>query len=194
MTDLENTSKRFGRVVSFALHAKIGAFAYFKDGVLLETDTLSVRLGKPSTRVRRITLPFLIHQLDRFQVHAVLVPETRPKGSRRRGSEAAKAITAVTREALARGCAVHVLSTKDVKDELRLPNGKPARNLADVNRAVLERFPEMVTRLPRPRLKPWDPERYSTPLFGAVARYVAWERQLSPMDKRRTTQKVLAEC
>lgn len=110
--------------------------------------------------------------LDACDPHALLIPDVRSAGARRRGSHATQAI-----KALARGIAVHVVRSDDVKKFFRQANGMPARNRNEIHRLVIERFPELQTMSPRPRSKLWESERHNTPLFHAVAMYLAWQNK-----------------
>jgi hypothetical protein len=94
-----------------------------------------------------------------------------------------KVIRAVVREAVRRGIAVHVVSNDTVKSSFTQPNGAPARNLQDIHDSILDQFPELTVMVPRPRLKIWEPEQYFTPLFNAIAMYLAWQGQLSGLDE-----------
>jgi hypothetical protein len=91
----------------------------------------------------------------------------------------ARVIRTIVREAVYRGIAVHVISRDTVRKSFRQVNGEPARNRQHIDWSVLEFFPELTVIVPKPRVKIWQPEQYFTPLFNAVAMYLAWERQLT---------------
>ena len=133
----------------------------------------------PSLRVTTLTIPYLIELLDQFSPHALLVPRISEAGTRRRSPCVGKIIRAIVREAVGRGIAVHVLSGDTVKKSFRQLDGTPARNRQEIHESILERFPELTVMVPKPRLKIWQPEQYFTPLFNAVAMYLAWHHQLS---------------
>jgi hypothetical protein len=130
-----------------------------------------------------LTIPYLIELLDQFSPHALLVPMVKGAGTRRRSANVAKAIRGVVREAVRRGIAVHVVSNDTVKTSFVQPNGTPARNRQDIHDSILEEFPELTVMVPRPRLKIWESEQYFTPLFNAIAMYLAWQSQLSRPDE-----------
>jgi len=90
----------------------------------------------------------------------------------------AKTIRAIVREAVRRGIAVHVVSSDTVMKSFSQLSGEPARNKEDIHNAILDRFPELTVMVPQPREKIWEPEQYFTPLFNAVAMYLAWQHQL----------------
>jgi short-subunit dehydrogenase len=113
-----------------------------------------------------------------------LVPETRPVGARRRSPHVAEAIEAIVAEAHRRGIAVHVLNGEQVKTALNDSEDK-AKNKQDIQHRVVERFPEMLTMIPRPRRKAWEPEQYYEPLFNTVAMFLAWRQMPSPMEMRK---------
>ena len=121
-----------------------------------------------------MTVPYLIELLDEFSPHALLVPRISGAGTRRRSAHVAKTIRVIVREAVSRGIAVHVVSNDTVRRSFSQSDGTPARNLQDIHDSILERFPELTVMVPQPRLKIWEPERYFTPLFNAVAMYLAW--------------------
>jgi len=173
------TAKRFGRTLSIDPRTRRVAWAYFQDGELSDCQIKSIRDQEPSVRVSRLTIPYLIALLDKCSPHALLVPRISGAGTRRRSAHVAKTIRGVAREALQRGIAVHVLSNDTVKKSFRQPDGTPARNERDIHLSILDRFPELTVMVPRPRLKIWEPEQYFTPLFNAVAMYLAWHHQLS---------------
>lgn len=138
-----------------------------------------IRDEKHSVRVTTLTLPYLIELLDDFSPHALLVPRISGDGTRRRSALVAKTIRAVVREAVRRGIAVHVVSSDSIRTTFRQPDGTPALNRQQIHDAILEEFPELTVMVPPPRLKIWEPEQYFTPLFTAVAMYLAWRHQLS---------------
>ncbi|MDO8496161.1 MAG: hypothetical protein Q7S43_01770 [bacterium] len=125
-----------------------------------------------------MTLPYLIELLDDLSPHALLVPRISGAGTRRRSAHVAKTIRVIVREAVSRGIAVHVVSNDTVRRSFSQPDGTPARNLQDIHDSILDRFPELTVMVPQPRLKIWEPERYFTPLFNAVAMYLAWHDQV----------------
>lgn len=71
-----------------------------------------------------------------------------------------------------------MVSNDTVRRSFSQPDGTPARNLQDIHDSILDRFPELTVMVPQPRLKIWEPERYFTPLFNAVAMYLAWHDQV----------------
>lgn len=88
-----------------------------------------------------------------------------------------QAVKALAREALARGVAVHVVRSDDVKQFFRQTDGTQVKNRDEIHALLAERFPELKTMVPRPRGKLWETERHNTPLFNAVAMYLAWQRK-----------------
>ena len=78
---------------------------------------------------------------------------------------------------------MHVVSNDTIKRSFRRADGTPAKNAKDIHNAILDRFPELTVMVPKPRLRIWDPEQYFTPLFNAVAMYLAWHDQLSAADE-----------
>jgi hypothetical protein len=171
----EIAPNRLGRVLSIDPRTERIAWAFFQDGELSDCRIKTFRDEKPSVRVATFTLPYLIELLDDLSPHALLVPRIKGAGTRRRSPQVAKAIRGVVGEAVRRGIAVHVMSNDTVKRSFKQPNGAPARNLKDIHDAILNRFPELTVMVPRPRLKIFESERYFTPLFNAVAMYLAWQ-------------------
>jgi hypothetical protein len=159
------------------------AWAYFRDGDLSDCRIKTIRDRKPSARVATLTVPYLIELLDDLSPHALLVPKISGAGTRRRSAFVAKTIRAVVREAVQRGIAVHVVSSDTIRTSFRQPDGTPARNQQDINDSILELFPELTVMVPTPRLKIWESEHYFTPLFNAVAMYLAWSQQLSSAEE-----------
>ncbi len=129
-------------------------------------------------------MPYITFLLDYYTPHAILFPEIKTTGTRPRSDKSADVLQALRREANKRGSAVHVLSNVDVKKWLVKPDGTAPKNQRDINREVIRRYPELVAAVPRPRTKPWHEEQHFTPLFNAVAMYLAFERQPSRNDVR----------
>ena len=160
------------------------AHAYFNNGQLKECEQRTFRDSDLSVRAEQAVIPYLIQVLDRCAPHAIVLPGARPVGARHRSKFGRQVMAAVAKEALKRGIAVHVLSTKTVKEAFREPNGQRVRDKAAMFRMVIKRLPELLSMLPDPREQAWKPEEYFTPLFNAAAMYLAWECQPSPADKR----------
>lgn len=175
MADIASNHKRLGRVLSVDPRSRRIAYAYFHDGVLKDCRLRNIRRDTPSVRVRLQIIPYLVELLDECDPHALLIPDVRSAGARRRGSHATRAIKALAREALGRGIAVHVVRSDDVKKSFRQADGSPVKNRDEIHALVVERFPELKTLVPRPRGNVWEPERHNTPLFNAVAMYLAWQ-------------------
>ena len=176
--------RRLGRVVSIDPRARRVAHAYFNNGQLKECDQKTFRDSRLSARAQRVVIPYLIQVLDRCAPHAILVPDTRPVGARHRSQFGRQVIAAVVKEATRRGTAVHILSGRTVKEAFRDSDGKQPGNRAVMFRGLIKRLPELLSMLPDPREHAWKPEQYFTPLFNAVAMYLAWEYQPSPADER----------
>ena len=121
--------------------------------------------------------------LDQCAPHALLVPETRAVGVRHRSELGRRIIGAVVREARSRGIAVHVISSEAVKKAFIAPDGHVAKNRDAIHEATIKRFPELMTMVPDPRSKAWESERHYTPLFNAVAMYLAWQGQTTMTDR-----------
>ncbi len=130
----------------------------------------------------RQAVPYLIELLDHSSPHALLVPRISGDRSRPRSPQVAKTIRAVVKEAVNRGIAVHVVSGDAVGNSFSRIIGGPA-NKEDIHIAILDRFPELTAMVPRARVNIWEPEQYYTPLFHAVAMYLAWSDQLSNVEK-----------
>jgi hypothetical protein len=154
-------------------------WAYFQDGILRDCRIKTIRDAKRSVRIGQRTIPFLIELLDNSDPHALLIPRLKGGGTRARSADVAKAVRALVREAVRRGIAVHIVSHDTVRKTFVRPNGSSARSWEDVCREVATQFPELTVMVPKPRLKIWQPEEYFTPLFNAVAMYIAWRRRLS---------------
>jgi hypothetical protein len=146
--------------------------------------TRTFRLAGQSGRIQRLIVPYVTELLDRLSPHAVLVPETEPIGARSRSPNAAMIVKAVVNEALNRGIAVHVVSADVIQTALAWPDGMEAGGKDVIHQEVIRCYPELQTAMPRPRRRLYDPEQYFEPLFHAVAMYLAWRRQPSPMEKR----------
>ena len=142
------------------------------------------RESKPSDRGKRLVIPYLIAVLDQCSPHALLVPNARSVGARQRSVLGRRVISAVVREALNRGIAVHVVSSHAVKTAFVDPDGQPAQNRDAIHEAIVRRFPELMTMVPDPREKAWESERHYTPLFNTVAMYLAWQGQQTVIDER----------
>lgn len=179
MAHREITPLRLGRTLSIDPRSWIVGWAYFKDGDLYDCRIKTFRDQKMSVRITTLQLPYLIDLLDDFSPHALLVPRVSGAGTRRRSSHVAKTIRAIVREAVRRGIAVHVVSNDTIRRSFSQADGTPPRNLQDIHDSILERFPELTMMAPRPRVKIWESERYFTPLFNAIAMYLAWHKQLS---------------
>jgi len=115
--------------------------------------------------------------------HALLVPRISGGGTRRRSAHVARTIRTVVQEAIRRGIAVHVVSHDEVKRTFSQVDGSPARNVQAIHDAILERFPELTVMAPKPRVRIWDSEQYFTPMFNAIAMYVAWHHLLWNMEE-----------
>jgi hypothetical protein len=124
----------------------------------------------------------MIELFDHFSPHALLVPAVAGGGIRRRGILATRTIRTIVGEAVRRGIAVHVVGADSVKLAVGECRGQPVQNKNDIYREVLEHFPELTAAVPRPRTNIWQPESYQTPLFNAVAMYLAWSHLLSKRD------------
>jgi hypothetical protein len=179
----EITPLRLGRTLSIDPRSRRLAWAYFKDGDLDDCGIKTCRDGAPAVRVTRLAIPYLIDLFDHFSPHALLVPKISGDRNRPRSPQVARVIRSVVREAVKRGIAVHVVSGDTVKESFSQPNGEPARNKEDIHSAILDRFPELTVMVPRARAKIWESEQYFTPLFNAVAMYLAWSYQLSNVDE-----------
>ena len=151
------------------------AHAYFNRGELKECDQRTFRESKLNVRAQRRIIPYLVQVLDQYAPHAILVPEVKPVGARHRSQFGGQVIEALTKEATKRGIAVHVVASKTVKEAFRDWDGKSVRDRDTLFRMLVQRVPELLSMLPDPREKPWTPEGYFTPLFNAVAMYLAWE-------------------
>lgn len=135
----------------------------------------NIRQDKPSVRVRSHIIPYLVELLDDCDPHGLLIPDVRSAGSRRRGSHATQAVKVLAREALARGVAVHVVRSDDVKKCFRRADGTQVKNRDEIHKLLVERFPELKTMVPRARVKLWETEQHNTPLFNTIAMYMAWQ-------------------
>lgn len=175
LASIESNQKRLGRVLSVDPRSRRIAYAYFHDGALKDCRLRNIRQDRPSVRVRLHIIPYLVALLDECDPHALLIPDVRSAGARRRGSHATQAIKTLAREALARGIAVHVVRSDDVKKFFRQADGTPVKNRDEIHALLVERFPELKTMVPSPRGKLWETERHNTPLFNAVAMYLAWQ-------------------
>lgn len=180
MINEKTALKRLGRILSVDPRIERVAFAFFKDSGLSDCGVKTFREEDLSSRAKRLIIPFLVQALDKFNPHAILIPETKPIGARRRSQYATGAIKALMREALKRGIAVHVINSETVKNSFKQSNGDPAKNKEHIHKSIVERFPELTVMMPRPRLGVFEPERYYTPLFNAVAMYIAWQDQQLP--------------
>ena len=146
-------------------------FAYFDAARLEDWGVRNIRSQTPTVRVKRLLVPSLIRMLDRFEPAILLVPDVRP-GAVRRSEHVRETIQAVVQEALRRGIVVHAITGAQVKKTFQRRNG-PAPNKQEINRLVVQWFPELQSSLPEAR-RLWESERYFTPLFDAIARYCAW--------------------
>jgi len=184
VTNEKQALARLGRVLSVDPRSGRVAWAYFKDSRLLDYRIRNFRERALSRRVDGFILPYLIGLLDRFAPHALIMPKTRGGGARTRSAHVQRVLRILAREALARGIAVHVVSSDTVKNSLTGPTGAPIGNVQDTAAAVLQRFPELTLIMPRPREKIWQPESYSMPLFQAVAMYLAWREGRTDFGRR----------
>ena len=178
MAYIEITRKRLGRTLSIDPRSRRVAWAYFRDGDLRDCRIRTFRDESPSVRAGNLAEPYLVDLLDHLSPHALLVPRISGGGTRRRSGQVARTIRTIVREAIRRGIAVHVVSHDAVKGTFSQVDGSPAKNVQDNHNAILERFPELTVMAPKPRVRIWDSEQYFTPLFKAVAMYVAWHHLL----------------
>jgi hypothetical protein len=112
--------------------------------------------------------------------HAIVVPRIRGGGVRSRGADSARFIRTIVKEAVGRGVAVHVISSDSVIRSVSAFCPDIVRNKEDLHRFILDRFPELTAMAPTPRKMIWEPEAYYTPLFNAVAMYIAFAHRLGP--------------
>ena len=146
---------------------------YFEAAVLLDWGVKNIRHDVPEVRVGRWLVPSLSQMLDHFGPAVLLVPDLRP-GAIRRSPHVQVTVRAIAKEAVKRGITVHAVSDEQVRRTFERVGGKPVKNKQAINRIVIEWFPELRPLLPKKR-KLWEPERYATPLFAAVAMYCAWQ-------------------
>lgn len=175
----ETRQLHFGRTLAIDPRSRRVAWAYFQDGDLKDCRMKTFREDRLTARVENSITPFLSSLLDDVAPHALLVPKVSGGGTRARSRQVRRVLRSVAREAVRRGIAVHGLSAAEVKSVLRLPNGGLVKNRRDVDELVLDRFPELTTLVPEPRLHPWQPEEYFAPLFNTVAMYMAWMCRLA---------------
>jgi hypothetical protein len=158
------------------------AWAYFKEGDLRDCHIKTCRGYGPTGRVKRLAVPYLVELLDHFSPHALLVPRVAGDGGRSRSPRVAQMIRGTVREAVKRGIAVHVVSSSAIQLAFCQAGMEAPTKKDEIHNAILDRFPELTTMVPKARLKIWEPEDYFTPLFNAVAMYVAWDNQLVRME------------
>jgi hypothetical protein len=182
----EDGVRQLGRILSVDPRIDRVAYAYINNGRLTECGLTAFRQMRPTARARATIIPHLIEILHRCGPHALLVPDERPAGARRRGPVVGVIIRAVVREATRCGIAVHTIGTHQVKRSLTPETGEPIKNKDDIHRLVVARFPELAGMFPRPRQKVYDPEQYFTPLLNAGAMYMAFELMPSPNELRQS--------
>jgi hypothetical protein len=156
-------------------HIRRVAYAFLHRDALADWGTRNVRDGKPTARTKDAIVPLLVRLLDQHEPNVLIVPSvTRGRWPRR--SHMARAIVALSTEAVRRGVAVHSLSNEDVKASVAAHVRRPMQNKAALHRVVVRRFPELRASFPRAR-KLWEAEPYSVRLFNAVAMYLAWRHR-----------------
>lgn len=174
---------RLGRILSLDPRKRTVAYAYFENGELCDCRVKSARDDDDGKHAKGV-MPYITFLLDYYDPHAVLFPDIKATGTRSRSDKTGEILQALKRHVAKRGGAVHVLSNTDVKKWVVKPDGTAPENQREINREVLRRYPELVAVVPRPRSKPWHEEQHFTPLFNAVAMYLAFERQPTPNDIR----------
>ena len=159
-------------VLTLDPHVRRVGYGYVKQDRLLDWGVKNVSSRTPSVPIDRSVMPLLVGLLDRFSPAVVLVPSVQVRRWRR-SSLVKSAIDALTVEAVQRGIAVYAFADADVKRRIGQASGMPMPNKDAINAVIVRRFPELAAAVPKAR-RLWDPERYYTPLFNAVAMYLAW--------------------
>lgn len=160
------------RVLAVDPHIRLIGWVCLHHGELVDWGNRTARHDQPVVRLKKSVIPFLVALLDRFEPRALLLPAAMG-GQGRRSRYVVEALEAVTKEARRRDIPVFVFTNPQVKDAFRDGQGKAARNKNTVNRALVARYPQLMTWMPRMR-RHAEPQPYSTPLFNAVALYGAW--------------------
>lgn len=155
---------------------RIGA-AYFDGAVLAEWTIRNVRQDPLNVRVRKRLIPAVIRMLDRYEPTTLLIPDT-GAGGVRRSANVRLVIEAVSQEARNRGIDVVAVGEKQVKQTFETARRGSARSMHRIGELIAEWFPELGPQRPKAR-RVWDSESHATPLFAAIARWVAW-RGLPP--------------
>ena len=150
---------------------RIGA-ACFEGALLGDWAIKNIRRDPADVRVRKRIIPMLIRMLDRCNPAVLLVPNVGRDGVRR-SANVREMIRVVTREALNRGIQVCAVSERQVKATFGMVRRGAGQNKQTINEVLVEWFPELGPSRPKAR-RVWDSERHATPLFDAMARWVAW--------------------
>jgi Holliday junction resolvasome RuvABC endonuclease subunit len=161
------------RVLAVDPHIDRIGYAYFDGARLADWGMTTTRHALPAVRVRRYLIPSMRALLDRFGPQVLIVPKVGGRGWVRRSRHVVAALGVVTAQAHDADVAVYAFTNREVKRVFSDRHGQPARNKTVINRLIVERYPELTTSMPKAR-RPWDPERYYTPLFNAVSLYWAW--------------------
>jgi hypothetical protein len=150
-------------------------YAVFANHQLVDWGMRNLRKGTRDLRVRQALIPYLISLLDGQHPSVLVVPRV-GTGGFRRSRHVVSALDALVREARKRDIPVVSVTPEQLRASFTATTGKPRPSEAPMNRSVIDRYPELTSSLPRQR-RLWDPEDYFTPMFRAVAMYVAWRHR-----------------
>jgi hypothetical protein len=128
----------------------------------------------PRAQARQIAVMRVAAMLDRYAPETLLLPLAGFEGVRR-SDHVIEVLAAIQSEAVRRGIQVHRLDPTTVRNGLALRFGTLPSNKTAIRDLLIQQYPQLSARSLRPR-KPWQPEQYNTPLFDAIAMFLAWSR------------------
>ena len=167
--------KRSTRVLSIDPRIDRLGIAWFDRGKLLDAKSKPIEYGVIKRLGHQYLVGILMRYVEAFEPEVLLLPEMRSSGVRGRSGYIAEGVQAVTRQGFERDVTVYAIAYRQVLAAFPEAGQPPLKNRHELHKAIVERFPELTTFMPRAR-RIYDPERYYTPLFHAVAMYCAWRQ------------------
>jgi len=150
---------------------KVG-FAFFQDAILEDWGGRAIRGGLLRDQTRGVLVAKVVRLLEHYRPQMILLPNTN-KGQFKRSRFARSVIRAISSEAWSRQIRVSTVTPGKVKRIFDRARHSGGRTHQTKNAIVAEWFPPLRPRIPTER-KAWHTERWSTPMFTAVALWCAW--------------------
>jgi hypothetical protein len=158
------------RVLSIDPRINRIGYVFFCGNALIDWGTTNLPKYARAAAAQRLLVPVVMRLLDEFEPTVLLVPAA-ASGEVRRSRLIVEVLERVVDEAATRGIAAYKVANEDVK--MAFVGGNGHARQPEIHLAIVREFPELTLSIPQPR-KLWHAERYSTPLFHAVAMYCAW--------------------